>query len=281
VNQTATPKIGLALGGGGAKGLAHIPMLQVLDAHEVKPHRIAGTSIGAIMATLYAAGIAADRIREEITELVATPRSLTEAFEAKRLFAWLDYFDIDISRGSILHVDKFLDELEDTIGVSRFEELPIPLKVVATDFWKREEVVFDSGPIIPAVAASFAIPGIFRPVVLGDRVLVDGGSVNPLPYDLLQDECDVVIAIDVMGQRLPGDDLLPSYSETLFNTFQIAEKAIVKEKFKRKPPDVYIEVAVSNVKVLDFHKCDEIYDQAGPAARELETALAELLGDDR
>lgn len=276
MNQTATPKIGLALGGGGAKGLAHIPMLQALDDHGVKPHRIAGTSIGAIMATLYAAGISADRILEEITELVAAPRSLTEALETKRLFAWFDYFDIDISRGSIFHVDKFLDELEDTIGVNCFEDLPTPLKVVATDFWKREEVVFDAGPIIPAVAASFAIPGIFRPVVLGDRVLVDGGSVNPLPYDLLLDECDVVIAIDVMGQRLPGEDLLPSYSETLFNTFQIAEKAIIREKFKRRPPDIYIEVAVANVKVLDFHKCEEIYAQAASAAGELKTALAEL-----
>lgn len=270
------PRVGLALGGGGAKGLAHIPMLQTLDRAGVKPWRIAGTSIGAIMATLYAAGRSGDEIRAGISELVALPRSLQQVFESKQLFAWLDYLDLDIRRGSVLQVDRFLDDLEEAIGVHRFEDLPIPLKVVAADFWKREEVVFDRGPIKEAVAASFAIPGIFRPVVRGDQVLVDGGSVNPLPYDLLQDECDLVIAIDVMGQRSPEEDLLPSYSETLFNTFQIAEKSILREKFKRRPPDVYVEVKVQGVRVLDFHKAEAVFRQAEPARLELEAALTRL-----
>lgn len=272
------PKIGLALGGGGAKGLAHIPMLQTLDRAGVKPHAIAGTSIGAIMGTVYAAGVTGDEIYDAITELVATPKSLQELFDAKQIFAWLEYFDLDIGRGSILQVDKFLDDLENVIGVSQFEELPIPLKVVATDFWAREEVVFDSGPIIPAVAASFALPGVFKPVVQGQQVLIDGGSANPLPYDLLQDDCDLIIAIDVMGQRSPSDDLLPSYTESVFNTFQIAEKSILREKFKRQQPDIYIEVEVEGVAVLEFHKVDEILAQAEPARVELEKALASLLG---
>jgi NTE family protein len=280
LNDTATsklPKVGLAMGGGGAKGLAHIPMLQTLDRFRVTPAAIAGTSIGAIMGTLYAAGISGDRIREDITQLVATPKSLQEFFEAKQIFAWLEYFDLDIGRGSLFQIDKFLDELESVIQVSCFEELSIPLKVVATDFWGREEVIFDSGPIIPAVAASFALPGIFKPVVQNDRVLIDGGSVNPLPYDLLQGECDFIIAIDVLGQRAPDGDLLPTYAESLFNTFQIAEKSILREKFRRQPPDVYIEVEVQDVAVLDFHKVDEIFAQAEPARAELEVALARLL----
>ena len=231
----------------------------------MKPVAIAGTSIGAIMGTLYAAGASGDDIFEGITELVATPKSLQELFEAKQVFAWLEYFDLDIGRGSLFQIDKFLDEMEEVIGVSRFEELPIPLKVVATDFWAREEVVLDSGPIIPAVAASFALPGVFKPVLQGEQVLIDGGSVNPVPYDLLQEDCDFIIAIDVMGQRRPDGDLLPSYSESLFNSFQIAEKSIVREKFRRQPPDLYIEVEVEDVAVLDFHKVDEILEQAESA----------------
>lgn len=271
------PRIGLALGGGGAKGLSHILMLQTLDRAGVKPHAIAGTSIGAIMGSLYASGASGDQICAGITELVAVPRTLQEAFEAKRIFAWLEYLDLNIGRGSILAVDKFLDQLENMLGVSRFEDLAIPLKVVATDFWAREEVVFDAGPIIPAVAASFALPGIFKPVVLDDdRVLIDGGSVNPLPYDLLQDDCDLVIAIDVLGRRAPADELLPSYTESFFNAFQIAEKSILREKFRHRPPDIYIEVDVEDVAVLDFHKVDEIFRQAEPARAELEKALAEL-----
>jgi NTE family protein len=281
LNNTATsaqPKVGLALGGGGAKGLAHIPMLQTLDRFGVRPHAIAGTSIGAIMGTLYAAGISGDAIHAGIRDLVATPKTLQELFDAKQIFAWLEYFDLDIGRGSLFQIDKFLDRLESVIGVNRFEDLAIPLKVVATDFWAREEVIFDSGPIKPAVAASFALPGVFKPVIQDQRVLIDGGSVNPLPYDLLQNECDFIIAIDVMGQRLPGEDLLPSYAESLFNTFQIAEKSILREKFRRKPPDVYIEVEVRNVAVLDFHKVDEILAQAEAARGPLEEALARLTG---
>ncbi|MGD8416412.1 MAG: patatin-like phospholipase family protein [Pseudomonadales bacterium] len=269
-------KVGLALGGGGAKGLAHIPMLQTLDAAGVRPHAIAGTSVGAIMGTLYASGASGDEIREGITELVEMPKTLREAFETKQIFAWLEFFDLDIGRGSIFQVDKFLDHLEGQIGVSHFEELDIPLKVVAADFWAREQVVFDTGPIIPAVAASFAMPGIFRPVVQEDRVLVDGGSVNPLPYDLLLDDCDVVIAVDVVGLREPEEGLLPSYTESLFNTFQIAEKAIMREKFKRREPDIHVEVEVSGVRVLEFHKVDEIFERAEPARKELARRLEDL-----
>lgn len=251
-------------------------MLQVLDAAGVRPAAIAGTSIGAIMGTLYASGASGDEIHENITELVAMPKTLQEAFEARQLLAWLEFFDLNISRGSLFQVDRFLDHLEDVIGVSRFEDLDIPLKVVATDFWAREEVIFDRGPIIPAVAASFAMPGIFKPVMLDDRVLVDGGSVNPLPYDLLLDECDLVIAIDVMGQRSNHGDPLPSYIESVFNTFQIAEKSILREKFRRRKPDIYIEVEVTGVRALEFHKVDHILRQAEPACRQLQEALDAL-----
>ncbi|MEM8766463.1 MAG: patatin-like phospholipase family protein [Pseudomonadota bacterium] len=272
------PKIGLALGGGGAKGLAHIPMLQTLDRAGVRPAAIAGTSIGAIMGVLYASGASGDQIAEGITELVATPKTLQEFFDAKEIFAWLEFFEFDIGRGSILQVDRFLEQLVEVVGVGHIEDLKIPLKIVAADFWAREEVVFDSGPIVPAVSASFALPGIFKPVVQGKQVLIDGGSVNPVPYDLLTDDCDIVIAIDVLGRRSPAEELLPSYSESIFNSFQIAEKSILREKFKRRPPDIYIDVDIQDVAVLEFHKVDEIFEQAAPAVQELEAALAELPG---
>lgn len=269
-------RYGLALGGGGAKGLAHVPLLAALEEAGIRPSVIAGTSIGAIVATLYAAGIRAADVREALDALTRIPQSLQEVLGTRQLLGWLDYIGIDIGRNSFLNVDRFLEELESTIGVNRFEDLEIPLKVVATDFWAREEVVFDSGPLIPAVAASFALPGIFKPVVQDGRVLIDGGSVNPLPYDLLLDECDVVIAIDVLGKRAPKDDLVPSYTETLFNTFQIAEKAILNAKFRMRRPDVYVEVAIQDVRVLEFHKAQEIYRQTESAAKELIRKLGEL-----
>ncbi|MBW2419178.1 MAG: patatin-like phospholipase family protein [Deltaproteobacteria bacterium] len=270
-------KVGIALGGGGAKGLAHIPMLAVLDELGVRPQRIAGTSIGSIMGVLYASGMSAAEMRAGIAQLTESPRTLKELFEAKQLPAWLDFIDIDLGRSSLLKVDSFLDELAGVIGVSTFDQLEIPLEVVAADFWARKERVFDSGPIIPAVAASFALPGIFKPVVMGEQVLVDGGSVNPLPYDLLQAECDIVIAVDVLGKRSPGAELLPSYTESIFNTFQIAEQSILTEKMKASPPSIYVEIGVEDVKVLEFHRAPEIYEQAKPAAEQLRKELAALL----
>ena len=270
-------KIGVALGGGGAKGLAHIAMLEVLDEFDVDVHMVSGTSIGAIIGALYAAGRSASEMREAIAELTETPRTLKEAWEAKELPAWLGFIDVDVGRSSLLKVDRFLAELEEAMGVSTFEALPTPLKIVASDFWAREQVVFDSGPLLPAIAASFALPGIFKPVVLDGRVLIDGGSVNPVPYDLLLDSCDITIAIDVIGKRKPGDELIPSYTETLFNTFQISEKTIVVEKLKACAPTIYIEPEIEDVRVLEFHKADEIYVQAGSARDELRRALTEAL----
>ena len=270
--------VGIALGGGGAKGLAHISMLEVLDELGVRPHRISGTSIGAIMGALYASGLTASEMREGIADLTATPRTFKELFEAKKLPSWIELIDIDVGRGSLLQVDRFLDQLETVIAVSQFEELSIPLQVVAADFWAREEVVFDSGPIIPAVAASFALPGIFKPVVMDGRVLVDGGCVNPLPYDLLVGECDIVIAVDVSGTRRPKDDLLPSYTETVFNTFQIAEETIVNQKMKAQPPSICIQPDIEDVKVMEFHKADQILEQSKPAGDRLREELETLLG---
>jgi NTE family protein len=272
-------KVGIALGGGGAKGLAHIPMLEVLDDVGVRPHKISGTSIGAIMGVLYASGLSARDMRMGIEELTSVPLSLKEVVRAKQLPGWLDVIGVEIGRSSLLKVDKFLTGLEKVISVTTFEELQIPLKVVASDFWAREAVVFESGPIIPAVAASFALPGIFKPVVQGGRVLVDGGSVNPLPYDLLQEHCDIVIAIDVMGKREPRENLLPSYTECVFNTFQIAEKTILNEKMNSQPPSIYVEPDIKDVRVLEFHKANHIYDQAAPAQQQLRRELKAILDE--
>jgi len=271
-------RIGIALGGGGAKGLAHIAMLEVLDDLGVTPSVISGTSVGAIIGTLYAAGLRAGHIREAIRELTAMPESVAEAWENRRLFGWMDLLDLQIGRNNLLSASVFLKKLESLIGVHTFEELQIPIRVVAADFWEREEVVFESGPIIPAVAASFCLPGIFKPSLLDGRVLIDGGSVNPVPYDLIQDECDITIAVDVLGKKVPPDgDLEPSYMDTIFNSFQIAERSIVNEKMRNRRPDVFIEPKILDVRVLEFHKADEIYAQSEPETRRLAAELGKLL----
>jgi NTE family protein len=200
-------RIGIALGGGGARGLAHILMLEVLDELGIVPHRIAGTSIGAIIGLLYASGRSARDIRGLLDQLtVAQNESWFEALTDTNGLRWLGFLSPEFSRGGLLNPDGFLAYLKEMVGVERFDQLKLPLMMVATDFWKREEVILDSGPLIPAVQASMALPGVFAPVTLDGRLLVDGGLVNPVPYDLLGDDCDITIAVNVIAQHNHHDN---------------------------------------------------------------------------
>ena len=271
--------IGVALGGGGARGLAHVAILETLDAMGVRVSALAGTSIGAIIGSGYAAGRSAADIRAVLDRILDVEPSSERWLTSKRLFRWLDLLDIEFGRSHILEAQAFISEMSAYVGVETFEELDIPLKVVAADFWSRREVVFDSGPLMQSVAASFSLPGIFRPVIIDDQVLIDGGCVNPVPFDLLRDQCDIVIGVDVQGRRDPGDDQLPTYSEALFNTFQIASSTIARMKMALKPCDIYIEPAICDVRMLDFHKADQIYEQTAPECERLEAELTALLAE--
>lgn len=270
-------KIGIALGSGGAKGMAHIPMLEVIDEFGITPHMISGTSIGAIIGVLYASGIKGQEMRERVNEISFMEGDrLTDKLTGKGLFKWFDFIEINLSGGALLKTDSFLSGLMEEVKGSTFEELKHPLKVVASDFWKRKQVVFDTGELKPAIQTSIALHGIFKPVVIDDRVLVDGGAVNPLPFDLL-DGCDLVIAVNVMGNRTESNDFIPTFPEAVFNTFQIMQNSILKQKLIEHPPDIYIAPDILGIKMLEFFKADQIFKQANLARdllrRDIENAL--------
>ena len=168
--------------------------------------------------------------------------------------------------------------LIENMETDTFEQLRIPLKVVATDFWERKEVVFDKGDLRSAIRASLAIPWLLTPVRQGETVLVDGSAVNPLPYDLIQDECDITIAVDVMGSRNQAAKYKPSMLDYIFNTYQIMQKTILTEKIKNRPPDIHIEVDIAGVKVMEFYKAGDVYRQAQPFKDELKRKLEAKLG---
>ena len=272
--------IGLALGAGGAKGLAHVPLLEELDQAGLRPSHLAGASIGAVLAALYASGMSGAGIRESVQELIHVPRSGWDLlFSNKTTLKIMDLLDPSFGRGGLLKGQKFLDFLEERLGVSTFEDLEVPLTICAADFWRREQVIYRSGPLLPAIKASMTLPGLLSPVKLDGVVLVDGAAVNPLPYDLLPEDCDYVIAVDVMGRRQgeDGNGDLPSLSETIFNTFQIMQRSILNEKLKHNRPDLLLEVDLSGIRTLDFHRAPEIYQQAESARRKLRRACRDLL----
>ena len=263
-------KVGLTLGGGGAKGFAHIPVLEVFDELGIKPYCITGTSIGAILGALYASGHSAADIVEMIEQLIA-PRNarFKDIIRNKDSFKFLNLIDPHFSfkPQGLLKGEKFLGFLYEQMEVSRFEELQIPFKAVATDFWARKPVIFESGDLLPAVRASMAIPYVFTPVVYDECVLVDGGLVNNVPHDLLSPKCDLRIAVDIMGEHSTPHDKIPSPMDAIFHTFQVMMEAMAQEKLENHPVDIYVRPPLMDIDILDFHKAHAIYEQ-GLAAKD-------------
>jgi NTE family protein len=272
------PKVGIALGAGGAKGIAHIPMLEALDELEVIPHRIAGTSIGAVIGALYASGMSALEIREMAARLAITKHdNVRGILSNKKIGKWMAMIDPQFGHGGLLNSDAIMTGLSEEGSFTTFEELAIPLTLVATDFQKGRAVLLDSGPLKPAVQASMALPGVFNPIELDGRVLVDGATVNPVPFNVLFDSCDLVIAIDIGSDSYAESDAVPGYFDTIFGSIQIMQAAIVEQEISTRPPDIYIKPEVHDVRILEFNRADEVYHQAQPAKEELKRKLAKAL----
>ena len=165
--------------------------------------------------------------------------SLREVLTQKRLFKWLEFIAPQFDGTGLLKAERFVSFLFESIRAISFDQLAIPLRVVTADFWSREEVVLDQGMLQPAVQASMSLPGVFSPVVIDDRVLVDGGAVNPVPFDQLPPDCTVTAAVDVLGRRghEPGES--PTLSAAIFNTYQIMEKSIIRAKLRLPAGHLY------------------------------------------
>jgi len=272
------PSIGIALGAGGANGLAHILMLEALDEMGIRVSRIAGSSIGAIVGSLYAAGMSGKEIRGLVERFVLSDQEkpLSRILEGRAL-EWIDFVEIELGNGGLVRADGFLAFMSETLEKKIFEELDIPMHIVAADLWSREQVVLTSGDLVSAINASMSIPGVFEPVRRGGRILIDGGTCNPVPYDLLTDQCDIVIAVDVIGERTPPESGVPGYFETVFNSVKVMQSAIMHEKRRHHEPDIYIYPPVVDIRALEFYRAHEVFEQAGPAKDTLKQQLKKIM----
>ncbi len=228
------PKIGLALGGGGARGLAHIAVLEAFDELDVKPACISGTSIGALIGAPYAAGMSAADIRSYCDTLLRRRSTLFRHVYWRWRGRFMDYWKPNgPSLFSAEHIFELVlpAELPDT-----FEGLSIPLEIVATDFYKQTEHVMRAGPLLPALAASSALPALLKPVEADGRILIDGGFVNPLPFDLLRGKADYIIAVDVSGGPSEAKGTLPRAIEAALGAQQIALRSIINAKLESVSP---------------------------------------------
>lgn len=278
--QSNNRQIGIALGGGGVRGLAHVLALETIDEMGLSPNHLSGTSIGAIIGALYSAGRSGEEIHDWIRKyFISSGDQFSDIYQRRNdLFRWLRAVRPSWDNSGLLSADRFIDFVLSDLSVTRIEDLDIPLRIVATDFERGEEVILDHGDLRSALQASMSIPGIFRPVKNNGRILVDGGVINNLPYDVLPDSCDLTIAIDMIPIHESNEERIPSLVEVTLGTFDMMLRRITAAKLEREPPDLYLPVELRGIHMLDFTKVDHVWEQSEPAMAVLREKIACLLG---
>jgi len=239
--------IGLALGGGGARGVAHIAYLKAMDELGLRPNIIAGTSSGAIVGALYAGGLSPD-------EIYAMLESLFSVKKRSKL-SFIKTFKRDNVAASL--AKQFLLR---ALPKKTFEELEIPLKLVATNFNTLEEEVFESGEILPALMGSIALPSVFVPQQVGDSYYMDGGATNIVPFDIIRNVCDILIAIDVSQVR--PNTLKPSIKSAAHATWAATQEALISAKLEKSPVEIFERPTFEDVSTMQFFKYKSIHKRA-------------------
>ncbi len=282
-------KVGLVLSGGGAKGLAHIGALKIIEESGVRIDYIGGTSMGAIIGALHASGYTAkqlDSIFEEIdfTTLIADdiPRSAKtfyEKQESEKYALTLPFDDFQVSFPSGLskgqNVYNLLSQLTSHVNhIEDFNELPIPFFCVATNVESGQEVILDKGYLPRAITASGAIPSLFSPVVVNDTLLIDGGVVNNYPVDEVRSMgADIIIGVDVQDS-LRGRDQLRTAFDVLVQVNNYRTINTMVEKKKRT--DVYIDPDIEGYTVVSFDKGREIITAGEAEAEKFRVLLQDI-----
>jgi NTE family protein len=282
------PVIGLALGGGAARGFAHIGILKTLLANGIVPNVVVGTSIGAVVGGAYAAG--------HLDTLEDWARSLQGVRNI------LGYLDVRLNGSGLIGGEKLAVRLEETIGPTLIEELPVKFATVATEVRTGHEIWLTRGRVVDAMRASYALPGIFSPVLIGDRWLVDGALVNPVPVSAARAlGAEIVIAANLSSdifthsttiynhgampatvapaaeeasgkRRFPrffspertmkreffGSPGRPGISSVMVDAFNIMQDRITRARLAGDPPDMLITPRVGQIGWFDFHRADDL-----------------------
>lgn len=270
------PTFGIAFGGGGARGLAHIHVIEALDEMGISPVAISGSSIGAIMGAGMAAGMSGKEIHEHARSILSRRTEIASRMWKARpgSFAEAMKGGLHVSQ---FNVERILKAFLPRAVPENFADLKIPLKVTATDFFGHKLAVFSDGDLHSALAASAAIPAVFRPVVRDGRVLIDGGIYNPVPFDLIEHDADIIIAVDVVGGPTEAESKQPSSMDLMFGATQLMMQSIITNKLSQCRPDILIRPPVSRFRVLDFMKIESVMSETASVKSEVKRAIEAAL----
>lgn len=268
------PKVHLVLGSGGARGIAHIAVIEELEKNGYEIIEVIGCSMGSVIGGIYAAG--------------QLPEYKEWLFKLKSRDVF-DLLDFTFTNQGFVKGEKIFKKHKEMMGDLRIEDFKIPFTAVATDMKNNEEVCYSSGDLYKALRASVAIPGFFLPVVQEDRVLVDGGVTNPLPVNLVEKEHEaIVVAVDLNAKM--DTDLLtkprekepdPKWYEKLLpdkflepekkkeeaysliglmeNTFSLTQDRVTSLMLEMYKPDIVVQIPRNTAQTFDFDKAEQIY----------------------
>ena len=289
------PRVGLVLGGGGARGAAHIGVLEVLEKLRVPVDCVAGTSMGALVAGVYASGMAPAEMRAELARAdwddlfqddpPFADRSFRNKLQDKR---FLPASETGVGAGGLRYqtgivtgqkIKLFFNQLVgDDRRLRRIEDLSLPLSIIATDIVHGTRVVFRSGPLSSAMRASMSVPGLMSPVDIDGQKLVDGGLVDNVPIDEARARCqaDVVIAVNVGSPLLKAEEIgsLLSVAAQMVNI--LTEQNVVRSLATLKPTDVYIKPDLEGIGAGDFKRTSETADRGAAATDAVAAQLRRL-----
>lgn len=268
-------RIGLVLGSGGARGLAHIVVLETLDRMGIKPVQITGTSIGAILGAAYASGTTGAELRAHVIKDFRDRTDVMARLFQARVGRLADIWKGGLGNPVLVDAEAILQRFMPKPLPERFEELAIPLSIIAADFHRLDRVVFSSGPLAPAIAASMAIPGLVRPVVFEGRVMVDGGAVDPLPVKAITADVDLILAIDVSRAAAREESAkIPGAVETGFRVYDLMQAALADaQAFENTRPIRRLKAPVEGFNALDFFAAKKILAASEGLAGAVESAL--------
>lgn len=277
-STSSGPTFGLALGGGGARGLAHIHVIETLDELGIRPVVIAGSSIGAIMGAGMAAGLTGSEIHDHARSVLEKPVNVATRMWSARPASVREI----LQRGFRLaqfDLERLLKAFLPERVPDTFEKLDIPLRCTVTDYFAHHMTVLESGDLNNALAASAAIPGVFQPVRRDGRLYVDGGFYDPVPFDLLQGRADIHIAVDVVGAPFAGPKP-PTTIDLIYGASQLMMQSIIAAHLKsHQPPHVFLKPEVSRFRVLDFLKIDAVLKETRAVRDELKYAIEAAVKD--
>ncbi len=274
-------RVSLVLGSGGARGYAHIGVIEILEKKGYEIASISGASMGALIGGLYGCG-KLDEYRDWVMGL--------DAFDVAYLL------DISFARGGIIEGEKVFEKLAEMTGDINIEDLPIKYTAVSTDIVRKKEVWFQQGNLLDAIRASIAIPSIFTPVTKEKMILVDGGALNPLPVAPTQsDLTDLTIGVNLYA-KIPKPKVKTGKSEDIrkhniemavrelfvnakeerkFSMFDVLDKtfdtmqdALTRYRIAGYPPDIMINISMHVCNTFDFHKAAEVIEAGKMAAIE-------------